>query len=87
MKDTSLNKWTAVSLVVLIAIIIVIFWFNNETIAISFLSAVFGFLLKALTDTVTMSQRRQWDLDDIARDRTLKYYETKLNEMTLVCGK
>jgi hypothetical protein len=82
-----LNKWSVTSLTILIAIIIGFLWFASQqsygTVMIPFLSGVLGFLLKTLSDSITTSQRRQWDLDDFARDQTIKYYDSKLNEMSL----
>jgi hypothetical protein len=82
-----LNKWSVTSLTILIAVIIGFLWLTSQqtygAIAVPFLSGVLGFLLKALSDSITTSQRRQWELDDIARERTLKYYERKLDEISL----
>jgi len=74
-------------LVILIAVIIGFIWLTSQqiygAIAVPFLSGVLGFLLKVLSDSITVSQRRQWELDDIARERTLKYYEAKLDQVSL----
>jgi len=82
-----LSKWSVTSLAILIAVIIGFLWITSQqsygAIAVPFLSGVLGFLLKTLSDSITTSQRRQWDLDDFAREQTIRYYEKKLNEMSL----
>lgn len=56
---------------------------NFWAISVPILSLVLGWLLKTISDSITINQQHQWDLEKIAHERTLNYYETKLSEMSL----
>jgi len=82
-----MNKWSLPLLVILTSIIVAILVFasqsNSAAISVPILGVVLGWLLKTISDSVTISQQRQWELENIAQERTLNYYETKLSEMSL----
>ena len=88
-KSKSLSmfrRWPISILVIIVAIIIALIIVaalqESWTLAISILSIVLGWLLKSLSDTITLNQRRKWELDDVARERSLAYYENKLNDIS-----
>lgn len=79
-----LNRWSSLLLVVAIGIIIALivltskqdFWAVSTTV----LSLVLGWLLKALSDEVTSARQREWELQNIARERTLNYLEARFSD-------
>lgn len=82
-----MNKFSIISLSILITIFTIILWIASQQTygdtIVPILSGILGFLLKALSDSITISQQRQWQLEDFTREQTLKYFEAKLNEMSL----
>jgi hypothetical protein len=86
MKFPDLKRSPVALLVVAVASVIVVLVFvtvqQSWAPAVSILSIVLGWLLKALSDFLTMDQRRQWEIEDEVRERTLKYYESKFADLS-----
>ncbi len=81
-----MNKWSLTLLVILTSAIIATLILTSQlsiwAVSAPLLSVVLGWLLKTINDTVTINQQHQWELEKIAQERTLKYYEAKLSEMS-----
>lgn len=82
-----MNRLSLILLVALTAMTIGVLAFTSQqniwTVLVPILSIVLGWLLKTISDAVSSSQQHQWDLEKIAQERTLNYYEAKLAEMSM----
>ena len=81
-----MSKWSLTLLVILtasiIATLILVSQLSIWTATAPLLSIVLGWLLKTINESVTVNQQHKWELEKIAQERTLKYYEAKLSEMS-----
>ncbi len=86
-KSIKVNGFTTLALVILIAIIIAILLFTSQQsywiVSAPILSIILGWLLKTVGDSLTISRQHEWELENIARERTLNYYEAKFTDMSL----
>ncbi len=86
MKSTSSSKWPVIILALALALVIGALVFTTQYAplapAIPVVSIVLGWLLKAISDTLTEDRQRLWHLEDEARAQTLRYYEAKLDDLS-----